>query len=86
MGRYLKQPMGIDDHSFPHGYPFSPETQPIPDKQSKEMNKILIVSNLPIGITPDVIFRLFSLYGNVQKVKIMFKKRDTALVEFQDYL
>ena len=51
------------------------------DVASTDTNKILIVSNLPIGITPDVIFRLFSLYGNVHKVKIMFKKRDTALVE-----
>ena len=63
--------------------PKPPYSNMIPEEMvAKDTNKILIVSNLPIGITPDVIFRLFSLYGNVYKVKIMFKKRDTALVEF----
>lgn len=68
------------------GYPFSGENPFEKQQQSKETNKILIVSNLPSDTKPDIIFWLFSLYGNVQKVKVMFKKWDTALIEFQDYL
>lgn len=45
---------------------------------------ILIASGFPEDISPHSIFRLFSLYGNVKKVKIMFKKRDTALIQYMD--
>ena len=31
-----------------------------------------------------MLFKLFGVYGNVMKVKILFKKRDNALIEFQD--
>jgi len=44
------------------------------------------VSNVPEETTPDDLFRLFSLYGNVMKVKIMYKKRSTALVQFQNHI
>lgn len=56
------------------------------EKPSKETNKILIVSNLPKNITPDELFKVFSLYGNVQKIKILYKKWNTALIEMEDYL
>ena len=46
--------------------------------------EILIVSNLPLSCNSVTLFRLFGLYGNVMKVKIMYKKRDTALVQMQD--
>lgn len=49
-----------------------------------QKTKILIVSNLPLNSTPLALFRLFGVYGNVIKVKIMFKKRDNALVEYSD--
>lgn len=51
---------------------------------SKKENNILIASGFPTNVTPYKIFRLFSLYGNVTKVKIMFKKRDTALIQYMD--
>lgn len=35
-------------------------------------------------ITPDDLFILFGVYGDVQRVKIVFEKRDTALIEFRD--
>lgn len=40
---------------------------------SKKENSILIASGFPEDVSPYKIFRIFSLYGNVTKVKIMFK-------------
>ena len=50
----------------------------------RKENNILIASGFPEDVTPYKIFRFFSLYGNVTKVKIMFKKRDTALIQYMD--
>ncbi|CAI2363715.1 unnamed protein product [Moneuplotes crassus] len=50
----------------------------------KKDSNILIASGFPLDVTPYKIFRLFSLYGNVTRIKIMFKKRDTALIQFMD--
>jgi RNA recognition motif-containing protein len=33
-------------------------------------------------VTPEILFTLFGVYGDVQRIKIMFNKRDTALVQF----
>ncbi len=44
---------------------------------------ILLVKNLPRGITSRILFRLFGMYGNVMKVKIFFKNPENALVEYQ---
>jgi polypyrimidine tract-binding protein 1 len=35
-------------------------------------------------VTPDALFTLFGVYGDVIRVKIMFNKKDTALVQFTD--
>lgn len=55
----------------------SPDTSPQAHYEakgvSKRENSILIASGFPEDISPYRIFRLFSLYGNVTKVKIMFK-------------
>jgi polypyrimidine tract-binding protein 1 len=64
------------------GYDSSPHVGQKLNKNKE--NSILIASGFPEDITPYRIFRLFSLYGNVTKVKIMFKKRDTALVQYMD--
>eukprot|EP00727_Mastigamoeba_balamuthi_P010135 m51a1_g5744 hypothetical protein (532) ;mRNA; r:1166823-1168876 len=46
---------------------------------------VLIVSNLdPEKITCDQLFTLFGVYGDVQRVKILFNKKDTALVQMFD--
>lgn len=50
-------------------------------------SKVLIVSNLPNSkdINPYTLFKLFGLYGNVMKVKILYKPhRDSALIEFEN--
>lgn len=44
---------------------------------------VVIVNMLdPEQVNPDYLFRLFGVYGDVIRAKIMFKKRDTALVQF----
>jgi len=44
---------------------------------------VLLVSNLtPEKITCDKLFTLFGVYGDVVRVKILFNKRDTAMVQF----
>ncbi|CAI2363692.1 unnamed protein product [Moneuplotes crassus] len=91
---------GYPQHSYSeHGYPASlPSSMYYPAKPEgnsmnqyspkptsvKKDNNILIASGFPEDVTPYRIFRFFSLYGNVTKVKIMFKKRDTALIQYMD--
>ncbi|NWX79351.1 PTBP3 protein, partial [Alca torda] len=48
-------------------------------------NSVLLVSNLnPEAITPDGLFILFGVYGDVHRVKITFKKKENALVQMAD--
>ncbi|XP_058027065.1 polypyrimidine tract-binding protein 3 isoform X1 [Ahaetulla prasina] len=48
-------------------------------------NSVLLVSNLnPDAITPDGLFILFGVYGDVHRVKIMFNKKENALVQMAD--
>ncbi|KAM9167411.1 polypyrimidine tract-binding protein 3 [Mergus octosetaceus] len=48
-------------------------------------NSVLLVSNLnPEAITPHGLFILFGVYGDVLRVKIMFKKKENALVQMAD--
>lgn len=46
---------------------------------------VLLVSNLDENIiTPEILFTLFGVYGNICRVKILFNKKDTALVQMGD--
>lgn len=46
---------------------------------------VILVSNLdPERVTPDALFALFGVYGDVVRVKILFNKKDTALIQFVD--
>ena len=54
------------------------------DINEEKSNKILMVKNLPKNVTARMLFRLFGMYGNVQKIKIFYKNRENALVEYQD--
>ncbi|NWX06175.1 PTBP1 protein, partial [Caloenas nicobarica] len=48
-------------------------------------NSVLLVSNLiPERVTPQCLFILFGVYGDVQRVKILFKKKENALVQMAD--
>eukprot|EP00347_Sterkiella_histriomuscorum_P014929 403358967 len=52
--------------------------------QQIHTSKVLILSNLPVNVHPHLLFKLFGIYGNVLRVKILFNKRETALIEFED--
>jgi polypyrimidine tract-binding protein 2 len=46
---------------------------------------VIIVSNLnKTRVTPHSLFTLFGVYGDVSRVKIMYNKRDTALIQFTE--
>ncbi|KAF7476172.1 hypothetical protein GHT09_012777 [Marmota monax] len=48
-------------------------------------NLILLVRNLnPERVTPQSLFILFGIYGDVQRVKILFNKKENALVQMAD--
>ncbi|CAG5127996.1 unnamed protein product [Candidula unifasciata] len=45
----------------------------------------ILVSNLDEDkVTPDALFQLFGVYGNVHRVKILFNKKDNALIQMAD--
>eukprot|EP00457_Paulinella_chromatophora_P006898 gb/GEZN01006918.1/.p1 GENE.gb/GEZN01006918.1/~~gb/GEZN01006918.1/.p1 ORF type:complete len:509 (-),score=86.41 gb/GEZN01006918.1/:50-1576(-) len=43
---------------------------------------VLLVNQLPSGFTADNVFILFGVYGDVMRVKILYNKRETAMVQF----
>ncbi|KAI9555598.1 hypothetical protein GHT06_018113 [Daphnia sinensis] len=46
---------------------------------------VLLVSNLNEEmVTPDALFTLFGVYGDVHRVKILFNKKDTALIQMAE--
>ena len=46
---------------------------------------VLLVSNMDENLTEcDHLFILFGVYGDVQRVKILFNKKDTALVQMSE--
>ena len=51
----------------------------------EDISSVVFLHNMDPRTTPDMVFNLFSLYGNVLRVKIFFKKRDMGLVQFEDH-
>uniref|UniRef100_A0A673K4N6 Polypyrimidine tract-binding protein 1 n=1 Tax=Sinocyclocheilus rhinocerous TaxID=307959 RepID=A0A673K4N6_9TELE len=48
-------------------------------------NSVMLVSNLnPESVTPQCLFILFGVYGDVMRVKILFNKKENALVQMSD--
>ncbi|XP_063621519.1 polypyrimidine tract-binding protein 2 isoform X4 [Cydia splendana] len=46
---------------------------------------VLLVSNLNEEmVTPDALFTLFGVYGDVQRVKILYNKKDSALIQMAE--
>merc|ERR1711957_885858 len=44
---------------------------------------VVLVNHLPADrINTDVLFTLFGVYGDVMRVKILYNKRDTAMIQF----
>ncbi|XP_021547387.1 polypyrimidine tract-binding protein 3 isoform X2 [Neomonachus schauinslandi] len=57
----------------------------IPGAGALPGNSVLLVTNLnPDLITPHGLFILFGVYGDVHRVKIMFNKKENALVQMAD--
>ncbi|KAM6902515.1 polypyrimidine tract-binding protein 3-like [Xenentodon cancila] len=49
------------------------------------VHSVLLVSNLnPESVSPRCLFILFGVYGDVQRVKILFNKKENALVQMSD--
>lgn len=60
------------------GYP------PMPPMDGR--SAVVQVSNFPDQIAnPDALFTLFGVYGDILKVKIMYNRRDNALMQFKTY-
>ncbi|XP_068194389.1 polypyrimidine tract-binding protein 1a [Antennarius striatus] len=48
-------------------------------------HNVLLVSNLnPQSVTPHCLFILFGVYGDVMRVKILFNKKENALIQMSD--
>lgn len=53
--------------------------------QNQSGTSVILVSNLDEdNVTPDALFTLFGVYGDVHRVKILFNKKDSALVQMAD--
>lgn len=56
----------------------------------RSSGRVVLVTNLPTEVSPglpmnaDNLFHLFRQYGIVERVKILYNKRDTALVQYSD--
>ncbi|XP_026472617.1 polypyrimidine tract-binding protein 1 [Ctenocephalides felis] len=49
------------------------------------ISTVLLVSNLNEEmVTPDALFTLFGVYGDVQRVKILYNKKDSALIQLAE--
>ncbi|XP_075993476.1 polypyrimidine tract-binding protein 3-like [Genypterus blacodes] len=49
------------------------------------VHSVLLVSNLnPESVSPHCLFILFGVYGDVQRVKILFNRKESALVQMSD--
>ncbi|XP_077308994.1 polypyrimidine tract-binding protein 2 [Lithobates pipiens] len=52
---------------------------------STSANTVLLVSNLNEEmVSPQSLFTLFGVYGDVQRVKILYNKKDSALIQMAD--
>ncbi|NWR57024.1 PTBP3 protein, partial [Bucorvus abyssinicus] len=65
--------------------PSVPVQRAIPGVTALPGNSVLLVNNLnPQAVTPHGLFILFGVYGDVLRVKIMFKKKENALIQMAD--
>lgn len=53
-------------------------------QQQQQGSSVILVSNLDEQITPDALFTLFGVYGDVHRVKILFNKKDNALIQMAE--
>lgn len=66
--------------------PFLVSEKPTVEEVNEEdVSNVVFLHNMDPNTTPDMVFNLFSLYGNVLRVKIFFKRRDMGLVQYEDH-
>ncbi|KAL4236022.1 Polypyrimidine tract-binding protein 2 [Mactra antiquata] len=54
-------------------------------QQQQQMgSSVILVSNLDEEVTPEALFTLFGVYGDVHRVKILFNKKDNALIQMAE--
>ncbi|KAJ3611755.1 hypothetical protein NHX12_021769 [Muraenolepis orangiensis] len=59
--------------------------QPSMDPSQSGSSGVLLASNLNEEmVTPQSLFTLFGVYGDVQRVKILYNKKDSALIQMSD--
>nr|WMV69962.1 polypyrimidine tract-binding protein 1/2 [Euglena gracilis]BDX17178.1 polypyrimidine tract-binding protein C [Euglena gracilis] len=62
-----------------------PQDDQFSDRRSEDSGGcVLLVNGLDDKIKPEELFNLFGTCGDVMKVKILFNKRDSALLEFRN--
>eukprot|EP00668_Euglena_longa_P031847 GGOE01041112.1.p1 GENE.GGOE01041112.1~~GGOE01041112.1.p1 ORF type:complete len:511 (+),score=179.61 GGOE01041112.1:53-1534(+) len=77
--------IGLPSISMGAGIPIMTAQNGLPVSIGAATPAVLFVSNLDETMaTATVLFTLFGLYGTVELVKVLFKKRDSALVQFAD--
>jgi len=90
MGQYGLPGLGLPGLGFPYA-----ATGALPQQAGLRMGGmgggpggagcVLLISNLNETETePDHLFTLFGVYGDVQRVKILFNKKDTALIQMAE--
>jgi RNA recognition motif-containing protein len=68
---------------MPPGMPPMPMHMNMMGGGGSDRSPVVLVSKLDeTKCTPDILFTLFGVYGDVQRVKILYNKRENALVQF----
>ncbi|XP_011645101.1 polypyrimidine tract-binding protein 1 isoform X4 [Pogonomyrmex barbatus] len=67
------------------GFPLGAAGLGVRVQGSAQASSVLLVSNLNEEmVTPDALFTLFGVYGDVQRVKILYNKKDSALIQMAE--
>ncbi|XP_014479355.1 PREDICTED: polypyrimidine tract-binding protein 1 isoform X1 [Dinoponera quadriceps] len=67
------------------GFPLGAAGLGVRVQGSGQASAVLLVSNLNEEmVTPDALFTLFGVYGDVQRVKILYNKKDSALIQMAE--
>jgi len=79
--QYLFQSQAAAAASY-GGFGFDLKTNSLLFPEMDQKGCVLLVNNVHEKLTPDKLFILFGVYGDVHRVKILYNKRDTAMVQF----
>ncbi|KAK2951322.1 putative Polypyrimidine tract-binding protein [Blattamonas nauphoetae] len=78
-------PQGNDYHNYRGSLMTTPQQNPQSTFPGYARNPVLLVNRIPSDkIGCDQLFNLFSNYGTITCIKILFNKPETALIQFSD--